>query len=310
MLWSTRAGHASELKTVRPYKGKYTMRQLELNRREALGWLALGGFGVAVSGCGRETRPTGRQLTVRLPEKVNECVLDVERLMPLRECMECCGPDAPRDEWNHSCIHPQTVAYSCGRLAYPGGPNEHDHDPEELALSRRLASGARAVCRGLEVNLSESSSALASFFVTSNRETPVPDRLTSEIVRTAFGGTIYPQAEIIVEPLEVGNRGWVQIADSEDGELHMPPGLESHYSRDQIESLRKTSRAEWEKRVARWHAVLDWFEAQGELHGNSFVLIGDNPLSPTNFGCVFPRLILRITKAGSLVGVCGHAVHT
>jgi hypothetical protein len=56
--------------------------------------------------------------------------------------------------------------------------------------------------------------------------------------------------------------------------------------------------------------VLEWFRAQDALHGGAFMLVGENPLSRTNFGCVFPRLILAITKAGSLVGVCGHAVHT
>jgi hypothetical protein len=224
--------------------------------------------------------------------------------------MLCCGPKSPTDEWNHSCIHPLTVAYSCGRLARPGGPNEHEHEPEEVARCQRLANEAGAVCKGLEVNLSAGSSDLAPFFVTANRQTPVPDRLTPEVVRAAFGGTIYPQAEIIVEALEVGNRGWVQIADSEDGELHLVPGAESHYTREQLETFRKNARSRWEERVGRWRTVLEWFRVRDELHGGAFVLIGEDRLSRTNYGCVFPRLVLGITKAGSVVGVCGHAVHT
>jgi hypothetical protein len=267
-------------------------------------------MGFSLGGCGQGSKPMAKKSTIPLPEKVNGCVLDPERLAPLRDCMECCGPESPSDEWSHSCIHPQTGAYSCGRLAYPGGSNHHEHDAEEVAHCRRLASEAAAACLGLEVNLSEGSSALAPFFITANQQTPVPAQLTPEVIRAAFGGTIYPQAEIVVEPLEAGNRGWLAIADSADGELHLPPGAESRYTREQLEAFRKDTRAEWEKRVRRWRDVLEWFRAQDALHGGAFVLVGENPLSRTNFGCVFPRLILAITRAGSLVGVCGHAVHT
>jgi hypothetical protein len=247
---------------------------------------------------------------VPLPVNVNGCVLVPERLAPLRECMECCGPESPADEWNHSCIHPQAGIYSCGRLAFSSGPNEHDHDPEEVARCPRLASEAETVCRGLEVNLSESSSKLAPFFITANRQTPVPDRLTPEVVRAAFGGVIYLQAKIVVESLEEGNQGWQQIADSEDGELHLPPGGERSFTKIQLEAFRQNTRAQWQERVGRWRAVLQWFRTRDEFRVGAFVLVGENPLSRTNFGCVFPRLILGFTKAGSLVGVCGHAVHS
>jgi hypothetical protein len=198
-------------------------------------------------------------------------------------------------------------------LAYPGGPNEHQHEPEEVRNCRRLASEAGVVCRGLEINLSESVSELAPVFITANLQTPVAERLTPEILRTAFGGTIYPQAEIIVEPLKEGNRGWEAIADNDDGELHLAPGVESIYNREellQLEEARKEHRAKWKERVSRWRCVLEWFRTRDELHGGAFVIVGDNPLSRTNFGCIFPRLVLGITKAGSLVGVCGHAVST
>jgi hypothetical protein len=272
--------------------------------------MALSGVGFPLCGCARENKPMAKQSIVPLLENVNGCVLDPERLAPLRECMECCGPENPTDEWDHSCIHPRAGAYSCGRLAYPGGPNEHDHHPEEVARCRRLASDAGAVCSGLEVNWSEGSSALAPFFITANRTMPAPPQLTPDVVRAAFGGTIYPPAQIDVEPLEEGSRGWQAIADSDDGELRLPPGAERHYTRDRLEAMRKDTRAKWEERTRRWRAVLEWFRTRDGLRGTAFVLVGENPLSRTNFGCVFPRLILGITAAGSLVGVCGHAVHT
>jgi hypothetical protein len=273
-------------------------------RRQFL-WIAGGGCFAGLLGCSMSRRDQS------LPQRVGNCEIDPGRLAPLKECMECCGAGRRSgDEWNHSCIHPGTVAYSCGRLAYPSGPNDHDHDPDEVLRCRRLADAAAAVCRGLTVNLSEGSSDLNPFFSAANRKDPVPDRLSEEVVRSAFGGTIYPQAAIDLEPLEEGNRGWTAIADSEDGELHLPPGGERNYTPDQLASIRKDVRARWEEHVARWRAVLRWFRDQEELHGGGFVLIGENPLSRTNFGCVFPRLLLGITKAGSLVGVCGHAVHS
>jgi hypothetical protein len=246
--------------------------------------------------------------TIPLPEKMNGCAFDPERLAPLRECMECCGPESPADDWHHSCVHPQAAAYSCGRLAYPGGPNVHDHDPEELTRCRRLANEAGALCSGLQVNWSESSSALVPFFITANRQSP--SKLTPDVVRAAFGGTIYPQAEIRVEPLQEGNRGWQAIANSDDGQLHLPPVTKPLYTRERLEQMRQDVRAEWEEVVGRWRAVLDWFRNRDEFRDAAFVLIGENRLSQTNFGCIFPRLVLGITKAGSLAGVCGHAVNT
>src|SRR5262249_38935174 len=158
---------------------------------------------------------------------------DRQRLAPLRRCMMSSGPEHPADAWQHSCIHPAAVAYSCGRLARPGGPNEHDHVTEDIGHCRRLAAAAGAVCRGLEVSQSEDASTLDAFCITANRSTPVPDCLTARVVRTAFGGTIYSRARIAVAPLRQGNRGWQAIADSEDGELHLPRGSEDHFSPEQ-----------------------------------------------------------------------------
>src|SRR6476660_6531323 len=101
------------------------MRSREITRRQAvrlLALLGLGGTSVAVYGCGKKGRAMKKQLPP-LPANVNGCVLDPERLAPLLECMQSCGPESPTDEWDHSCIHPHTGAYSCGRLAIPGGPN-------------------------------------------------------------------------------------------------------------------------------------------------------------------------------------------
>ncbi len=114
-----------------------------MTRRDALRWLGLAGG--LLSGC------AGTQEESPMPQEVNGCRIDPDRLAPLRPCMECCGPQSPRDEWNHSCVHPRTVAYSCGRLAYLGGPNAHDHDPAEAVRCRRLADEAARILVGVNV---------------------------------------------------------------------------------------------------------------------------------------------------------------
>jgi hypothetical protein len=159
--------------------------------------------------------------------------------------MASCGPELPTDAWRHSCIHPETVAYSCGRLARPGGPNEHDHDPEEVARCRRLAEAAGRVCRGVEVFASEARSALAPFFVTANRHAPAPGRLAPRVIRAAFGGVIYPRARCTVTPLKEGTRGWLEIADGEDGELRLPRGAEGTFTPGKLEAMRAATRDRW-----------------------------------------------------------------
>jgi hypothetical protein len=288
---------------------------LRFDRRHLLWLLGLGGSGALLGYILMNQSRWPPQLSSPSappapPQRVGDCAIDAERLAPLRDCMQCCGPVSPRDDWQHSCIHPGTVAYSCGRLARPGGPNEHNHEPDEVARCRRLASEAGNLCQGLEVNASEASSRLAPFFVAANRGGLVPERLTPGVVRAAFGDTIYPPTGITIAPLEEGNEGWNQIADSKDGELHMDPATERRFTREQLEARRNAIRQEWQQRVGRWRTVLAWFRDNPELRDGGFVLIGDDPLGPANFGCVFPRLVLGVTSAGSLVGVCGHAVHT
>ena len=240
-----------------------------------------------------------------MPPMVNGCNVDPERLAPLRPCMESCGPEKPRDDWDQSCIHPQTVAYSCGRLAYPGGPNDHDHDPEELIRCRTLAAEAADVIAGVEINLSEASSTLDAFFSTANRGDTATE-LTPEVVRTTFGGTIYPSAKIIVEPFGERGLAWQNFVAISPEEYANHPTVYG----ERLEAAVGNARREWQRRFELWRPFLDWFQSHQGLRSGSFVMVGDRDLSDQNFGCVFPRLVLGLTPAGSLVGVCGHAVHT
>ena len=146
------------------------------------------------------------------PREINGCVIDARCLRPLSDSMICSGPDYPRDDWNHSCIHPETVAYSCGRLFRPDRPNQHDHDAAEIKRCRDLANEAAQLMKGIEINDSESSSNLAPFFITANRGDIVPASLSADFIRVAFNETIYPQAKITIAPLKDKGPAWEAFA--------------------------------------------------------------------------------------------------
>ncbi|QDT43600.1 hypothetical protein Pan241w_37020 [Gimesia alba] len=223
------------------------------------------------------------------PESVNGCQLMMERLKPLLPCMECCGPDYPRDAWNHSCIHPHTAAYSCGCLYVPGNPNQHDHDANEVALCEALSLEMAAILKGVSVNLSEGASNFDPLFFTANRSALKHKVVSAELIRSAFNGAIYPSAKISVAKLEENCPLWESFVWS-DGEILEP---------------------EFEENISKWRILINWFKTQTQLHSPVFVEVGDgNKLSEMNFGCVFPRLVVALTNTGSLVGVCAHAVQT
>jgi hypothetical protein len=208
------------------------------------------------------------------------CRPDAERLAHLAECMEPGGPDDEPADWpghSHSCISAHCVAYSCGRLALEGKRLKHLHDREELRLCRWVARRATHYLEGVEVYFSEASSDYLPFYLTTNLDENLADDLSERALRRAFGGVIYPKAAIRVFPLE--GDGWQGRVGAEE---HPGP----------------------------WERLRRFFRSVPDLVGAAYVEIGDHPLSDTNFGCAFPRLVLAVTEAGSLAGVCGHAVHT
>jgi len=241
------------------------------------------------------------------PREVNGCVIDAQCLEPIRGCTIQAGPNEPHDDWRHACIHPQTVAYSCGRLARPGRPNLHDHDRVEIEQCRRLAGEAAKLMEGVEINESEGSSVLLPFFITANRGEKGPATITEEFLRSGFNETIYPQAKITIAPLKEQGKAWSAfgVSESDNDVSNVPPQF-----RESARSAAALQRQENEKRAQRWRALFTWYQAHKEFRDARFVMIGENPLSKLNFGCQFPRIVFGMTEAGSLVGICGDAVQT
>jgi hypothetical protein len=129
----------------------------------------------------------------------------------------------------------------------------------------------------------EGGSCFHPFFVTANVGAKVTAALEPDYIRTAFGGTIYPLAQLVVEPLEERGQWWQDVVQGCEGA---------------------------EETLARWRAMMHWFHGQSEFCASAFVMIGKNPLGGDNNGCVFPRLALGLSKGGSLVGTGDCVVHT
>jgi hypothetical protein len=168
-------------------------------------------------------------------------------------------------------------------------------DPDELALCQTLARQAAAIMDGVEVGMgSESSARFSEFFVTAGVDRPRPERIDEDLVRTAFGGTIFPPATITVEPLKEAGIWWSDVL--RDGE-----GQPDAY-------------------FAPWRTLMAWFAHQA-LVDSAFVRIGDYgallaldrasyPEGTDSPGCVFPRLAVGLTRGGSLAGIFGYVVQT
>lgn len=220
------------------------------------------------------------------------CRLDPERLAAVRECMETYGQDHlfPDGEWPWNVICKHAVAYSCGAIARAGAAVEHNHQPDELARCRRLASEAARIMAGVDVGMgNEGNCEFSPFFVAANARPKPPRKVTEAVIRRAFGGTIYPHARIVIEPLRERGRWWSSVlhwySDNDDPEADLRP----------------------------WRELIRWFHSQEGLLVPSLVMIGDRePREPGGVqpGSVFPRLAVGLTTAGSVVGIGGWTVHT
>ena len=223
-----------------------------------------------------------------------------DRLAPLRECMENYDVGDPNAEWPNNIISRKTVVYGSGVIAREGKPIRHNVDPEELALCKRLAEEACAIMDGTEVGMgSESSDPFYQFFIAANADDPVPDRIDEALIRSKFGGTIFPLATITVELLNEEGAWWSEVLyDASDYEA-----------------------AEREEYLRPWRELVRWFHDQPELRDSAFVRIGEDrelwqldksqfPQGTEIVGCVLPRLVVGLTQNGSLVGLFGFTVQT
>ena len=230
-------------------------------------------------------------------ENIRDCSVDRIRLEPVTMALNPYRPPGRNDpDWSHSTLSIRTVAYSCGALCRDGDILLHDHNPAELALCARLAAEATATMAGTDIGMgNEGWGVFLPFFVAANVGAKVDDELTESRIRRAFGGTIYPPAEVVVEPLEERGRWWQSV-------------FNDYFAEEDETDYGDSSQPD---PLLPWRHMMQWFHSSG-LRNCSFVMIGETPLDARNenSGCIHPRLAVGLTVSGSLVGIAGCVTHT
>jgi hypothetical protein len=238
------------------------------------------------------------------PTLLANFIPDPERLAPLLECMEHYQVGDANAEWPSNIISRKTIEYGNGSISRQGTLVHDAVDSEELARCQRLATEAAALMDGVDVGMgSEASNPFYPFFIAANHGQPAPDAIDEDLIRAAFGGTIFPLATITVEPLEPAGIWW--------------PEVERDLESDEDEEVAKEQQAA----LDRWRSMITWFQQQADFKTSAFIRIGEyralSDLEEDAFppgtempGCVLPRLALGLTQLGSLVGLFGYSVQT
>ena len=116
------------------------------------------------------------------------------------------------EDFSANILSKHTIVYSCGAIALDGFPVRHAHREEELALCISLSAKLAKLMRGTEIGLgSEGSAALEALFIAANDGDEVPAIISETVIRRAFGGTTYPNARILVEPMREQGQWWSDI---------------------------------------------------------------------------------------------------
>jgi hypothetical protein len=227
---------------------------------------------------------------------IQNCVVDAEKLAILSECTDTYGMENrdPENEWVWNLISRKTVVYSGGSIGREGETLKHNHDPAEMELCQKLAQEAAAIMDGQLIDLGdEGEHGFSPFYVVANDGQDAPELVNEAVIRSAFGGAIYPDAKITIEPLEKPRDLWMEKVDL--------------YGMDEYKG----------NAIKYWEELTTWFRSQASLQNAVFVSVDTNDmvedergLDLCNGGCVLPRLAVGLTNQGSLVGVFSCVVYT
>ena len=216
------------------------------------------------------------------------CVL-VEPSSSMQQCMDAYGIEG-EGPWVNNSISQYAQFWSCGMVSSPQSATVHDHDPVELKACRTLALAAKKVMGSTWALLrSGSDPETHPFFVASQLGAAVPSIIVESLIRKTLGGTLHPDASVIIEPLTEGTAWWQQI--EEDAQNYDDPPDPAHV-----------------KQLANpWRKLIRWF-ADRELAGASFVRVSHASQGGLTLGCVFPCFAIGISAKGSVVGIMTHVV--
>jgi hypothetical protein len=225
-------------------------------------------------------------------EIITHFEIDEEKLAILKQCMENYGVGSDDANWSQNIISREAIVYQNGAIARTNSSVNHSVDSTELSLCKSLAVEAESIMSGIEVGMgSESSDMFHQFFIAANTNEAIPSKIDESLIRAKFGGTIFPLATITVEPLSESGIWWSEV--EYDGSESASPYFQP------------------------WKSMIAWFNNRPEFIDTAFIRIGDrNELIRLRLqrnifpGCVLPRLVLGLTRNGSLVGLFGFSVHT
>lgn len=179
-------------------------------------------------------------------------------------------PDDPRRiGWPHNIISLDTVATPTGILHLHSSPMDHTPIPGELEHCRTLAKAVVDALGSLRPFGGDHPTQFHTFYLVAGQGDPIPNRLSADWVRAAFNDTIYPDTPIEVIPFDT-----TTITDEHP----------------------------------EWSDFIRWLSTQDDLKQTAYIEIGYDTCQEPNYAAVFPRLVLGLTKNGSLVGACGTIV--
>jgi hypothetical protein len=237
---------------------------------------------------------------------------DFVLLSVFQECIDSYDIGDPNAEWPNNILSRKLVVYGSGVIARDGEPVRHNVDPDELANCKRLAEDVHTLMKDVAVGMgSESGATFSPLFITANVDDTAPDSIDEALIRSKFGGTIFPPTTITVESLKEEGTWWSEVlrdasVPEEDREALKEYGIEV---------------VEPEVYLRPWRALVQWFHEQPAFKDSAFVRIGDYdalhdleknqwPKGTEIVPCVLPRLALGLTTQGSLVGLFGFSVQT
>jgi hypothetical protein len=259
-------------------------REAIVAAEEAGDYSFLAGHAMARDGRPKEMprpRKPRRTLTPQTPrQRAGDDPVALELIAALQPSFDDgqCGPEysdySPRDRrrigWPHNILSLATVATPTGIVRLSSSRGKHRPRRGELERCRQLAAAVVEALGGLEPFGGDSPTPFRPFYLVAGKGERVPERLTPDVVRAAFRGTLFPGTPIDIEPIT-------------DPEFIVQRG-------------------------EAWAGFSAWAARQTDLAQVSYVAIGYDTCQEPNYAAVFPRLVLSLTRAGSLVGACGTIV--
>jgi hypothetical protein len=230
---------------------------------------------------------------------ITEFAEDEGKRRAFDQCIDHYGCGDPNADWPNNMLSRHLVVYESGVMMRRGDTVSHFVDPREFELCQQISNRASDILGDMPVGMgSEDWNPFSPFFVVANHEADTPENIDERLIRRIFGGTIFPSAKITVQELSETESWWRQTTDC------LPfDGTEKEHAIDS------------------WRELIAFLHSSNELTEPSFVSIGDEqhfwdmneseyPPGTDMTPCVMPRLVVCLTKNGSIVGLFGHVVYT